>query len=747
MAQDYEFSKTPTLDELMGSSNVCELLDEDDCKYIGRCAMQGYQEDLSSRSEWEIRNARANKLALQVMEDKTFPWQGCSNVKFPLVTVAAMQYAARAYPALIDCTDLVNCVVYGEDPDGQKTERGNRIAAHMTWQNIRQDKGWEDAHDKAFLVQAIAGAAFIKKTFDPAKRHQVTKLVLPMNFVINYWTRDLESSTRYTEVFELTDNDIRQRELDGRFCKPYQDESDADQDDAKLPKQQPPGTTDPLKVAQDMRQGMTEPPVGYSTPYQTGEQYCWWDLDDDGYAEPYIVTFDIGTGFVRRIVARFLPGGVKMLKDAVYEIEPVKVYYVIPFIPSPDGGFYPLGLGHLLGPINESINTNINQLNDAGTMANSSGGFMGRGFKNRGGPMTIRPFEWYPIDAPGDDLHKNILPLPVREPSAVLLQLAQFLIAYGERIASANDIQMGESPGQNTPAETTRTLNENGMRVYSAIYKRTWRAIGEGFCIQYDLNKLFLPHSEDFVQLTSGKGAMIRADDYKGPALEVVPSADPYVVSDTQKVQQAEKLLQAASQLPGFNRYQAGLRWLKAMKVPNVDAIYPQPMTQGPDGKPMPSPDFPPPPPDPKMITAQANAQKVQLQGQKQQADMTQAYAQLQMEIQESRAKVQNLLAQAQLYEAQAKTEVSEPIIKLIYAEIESEGSRSERMLRTADLLLTHVRETKANEADGASDGKAIDTGGSGLETAGTNAAFLANPQGNGSGLAGRMGTGALPIQ
>jgi hypothetical protein len=199
--------------------------------------MEGYQEDLSSRAEWEIRNAQANKLALQVMEEKTFPWQGCSNVKFPLVTVAAMQYAARAYPALIDCTDLVNCVVYGEDPDGQKTARGDRIAAHMTWQNIRQDKGWEAEHDKAFLVQAIAGAAFMKKMYDPAKRHQVTKLVLPKNFVINYWTRDLESSMRYTEVFELTDNDIRQRELDGRFCKPPQDDSDGDQDDAKLPKQ------------------------------------------------------------------------------------------------------------------------------------------------------------------------------------------------------------------------------------------------------------------------------------------------------------------------------------------------------------------------------------------------------------------------------------------------------------------------------------------------------------------------------
>jgi chaperonin GroES len=746
MAYDHEFEKTPSLDDLMHAANVCDLLSEDDCKYIGRCAADGYKEDKASRLEWEERSAAAMELALQVVRDKTFPWQNCSNVKFPLVTVAATQYAARAYPALIDATDLVNCVVYGPDPDGQKTARGERIGAHMTWQNIRQDRGWEEAHDKAFLVQAIAGNAFIKKVFDPASAHIITKLVLPKNFVINYWTRDLDSSPRYTEIYELSDNQIRQGELDGRFCKyaPNDAAADNDADDAKAPKTQG-NDAGALQQAQDERTGLRPPMVGNATPYETGEQYCWWDLDDDGYAEPYIVTFDMGTGFVRRIVARFNPSGIKRIGAEVYEIKPVKVFTKLPFIPSPDGGFYDLGLGNLLGPINESVNTAINQIFDAGTMATLGGGFVGRGFKNRGGPFSMRPFEWYPVDAPGDDLHKNILPLPVREPSQVLMQLAQYLIAYGERIASANDIQMGESPGQNTPAETTRTLNENGARVYSAIYKRTWRAMGEGYCIQYDLNSLHLPQSEDFVDLTTGKGAMIRADDYRGQALEVVPSADPYVVSDSQKVQQAQSLLQAASQLPGFNRYQAGLRWLKAMKVPNVDEIYPQPMTQGPDGKPVPSPDFPPPPPDPKMITAQANAQKVQLQAQAQQASMMETHVKLINEVQESRAKVQNLLAQAQLYEAQAKTEVSEPIIKLIYAEIESEGRRSERLLTAADMLLTHAG--KANENNAATDGSAGNVSGDQLGQIGSNAAFLANPQGPGSNGAGRVAGGALPIQ
>jgi predicted phage terminase large subunit-like protein len=41
------------------------------------------------------------KLATQVMEKKNYPWPNAANVKYPLLTTAAMQFAARAYPALV----------------------------------------------------------------------------------------------------------------------------------------------------------------------------------------------------------------------------------------------------------------------------------------------------------------------------------------------------------------------------------------------------------------------------------------------------------------------------------------------------------------------------------------------------------------------------------------------------------------------------------------------------------------------
>ncbi len=691
----YEFSKRFKMDDLLNSTNLADQMDAADLQYVGNCALEGYMEDKRSREEWEERNKRSLELALQVMQQKTFPWPGASNVKFPLVTVAALQFQALAYPALIDAPDLVKCIVYGTDPDGSKTARAERIAAHMSWQNLEQDTGWEEAHDKGLLVQAIAGNAFFKKIFDPACRHIVTQLVLPTDFVLNYYTRDIDSSPRYTHTFELTPNAIRTRELDKRFRAPPEG--------TDVPKTTTGQMDDSAKRERDERQGLSSPPEGDTTPYFTGEQYCWWDLDGDGYAEPYIVTFDIGTGFVRRMVARFLPSDIRYLDGKVYEITPVKVFTKVPFVPSPDGGFYDLGLGSLLGPINESVNTALNQIFDAGTMATLGGGFLGRGFKNRAGPFSMRPFEWNPIDAPGDDLRKNILPLPVREPSPVLFQVLGLLIQYGERIISTNEIQAGENPGQNTPAETTRTLDANGRRMANAVYKRTWRAFRDEYRIQYDLDQKFLSVSEDYANLTTGQGAMIAADDYSGSNLLVRPAADPYIISDAQKVQQATNLLQAAQSMPGFNRYQVGKRWLKAMKVQDVDAVYP-PLPPDPQtGQPM--QDFPPPPPDPKMIQAQVAQGKLELDKMEFQAEQMQARIELMLEVQERGAKIINLQSQATLYQAQAKSEEMEPAIKLIYAQIESEASKRDQALRLIDTLTTARLEHKKLQVDAKKDG------------------------------------------
>ena len=509
------------LDEIVQLPNIAEVLDEATINTISYNVWKGFEADKESRSAWEKRTEEAMKLALQVAEAKSFPWPGASNVKFPLITIAALQFHARSYPVLINGETPVQCRVIGDDPTGSKDARAHRVSQFMSYQILEQDTNWEAEMDRVLISQPIVGCAFKKSYFDPILKYNVSENILAKDFVVNYWTKHLDTSPRITHVQYFSKNDIYERVARGLFSEMTE----------VMPAAVPESN---LTLAQNKAQGMTAPnSVDDSTPYEILEQHCYIDFDGDGYAEPYIVWMRRDTKQVLRIVARYFTSSIERDdKGNVLRITPETYFTKFPFIPSPDGGFYDLGFGVLLGPLNQSIDTILNQLIDCGTMANTAGGFLSRGIKLRGGNMNFAPLEWKHVDTTGDDLRKGIVPLPVREPSQVLFTLLNLLINYGERIGGSVDILTGQNPGQNTAAETTRTMAEQGMKIFSGIFKRTYRSLKDEFRKLYRLNQLYLVGIEDYNSDTGQN--FIDADDFKGPVSDVRPAADPNIVSDVQ---------------------------------------------------------------------------------------------------------------------------------------------------------------------------------------------------------------------
>jgi hypothetical protein len=194
--------------------------------------------------------------------------------------------------------------------------------------------------------------------------------------------------------------------------------------------------------------------------------------------------------------------------------------------------------------------------------------------------------------------------LPVREPSNVLFTLLSLLINYGERIGGSVDILVGQNPGQNTPAETSRTMAEQGMKIFSGIFKRTYRSLKNEFRKLYRLNQLYLTDLMEF-----GPGGMsnyVKPDDYVGDVSDVSPSADPNIVSDAQRIMQAQAMLQLATTTPGVNVHEAQVRYAKALKVPDIEKLLPDPK----------GPDAIPPQPNPKLQLEQMKAQVKQAEHQ-----------------------------------------------------------------------------------------------------------------------------------
>lgn len=631
--------KMPGLRALESAKNIEPLLSAELSDQIGRDAVAAFEEDLQSRVEWEKRNETAMKLALQVVETKNYPWPNASNVKFPLVTIAALQFSARAYPSLVKAPDLVRYRVVGEDQDGRKASRATRIGRHMSWQLLDQDEAWEEDTDRKFVVVPIIGCAFKKTYWDHVKEINCSRLVLPQNLVVHYFARSIEECERKTEIFQLYDREIKERVRRGLYSEKT----------LALPAAAEPSMA-------DKRQGIKPPPQSAFTPRKLLEQHKYLDLDGDGYPEPYIVIVDHASQKTLRIVARFAkvvteqsvqieelrkkvvflslqkqakevqiqalamsvlpqkpeeaeqksqeaaaaePGmralrvqtlqiddeiqtltaqAQQLKKDdqenpKVLSIAALEHYTKYGFIPSPDGGFYDLGLGALLGPVNDSVNTLINQLIDSGTLQNGSQGFIGKGARIQGGEVRFKPFEWKRVNVAGGVLRDSMVPLPLNEPSLVLFQLLSLLINYGEKISSVNDAMSGDNPGQNTPAYNMQAMLEQGLQVYNSIFKRLYRSFRKELRKLYVLNRIYINPVEYYETLDGNFQAL--QSDYQADEKDVMPAADPNAFSSSENMAKSQFLAQRAATVPGYDPVKVERRLLESMDIPDPQEVFP----------------------------------------------------------------------------------------------------------------------------------------------------------------------------
>lgn len=554
------------IENLLDADNIAEELDDEKLIEIGNQVVEGFESDKESRQSWEERNAEALKLALQVKEAKSFPWRNASNVKYPLVTIACMQFNARAYPALVPGTKPVKHRVIGKDETGEKLGRARRISSHMNFQLTVQDNGWEEDMDRLLMSEALLGTCFKKSYFDADKQMNVSEMVSADNLVLDYFARSVEECRRKTHVQYLHKNQLIEKMRLGAYKEyDFEDELGEDEYEPSI-----------IGQAADEAQGK-EPPLETSDdPYTILEQHCWFDLDNDGYEEPYVVTVTKNMRKVLRIKPRYFEENIEYgTGGRVARITPVEVFTKFGFIPSPDGSIYDVGLGILLTPINEAVNSLINQLVDAGTLSNLQSGFIAKGIRIRNGQMRFVPGEWKTTNAMGDDLRKGIFPLPVREPSGVLFNLLGILIEAGQRIGSASDMMQGESPGQNQPAQTTQAVLEQGLKVYSAIIKRNHRSLTSEFRKLFELNKLYTDPQEYFSVIDEGDpNAVFQRDYLEMESNDIAPVSDPNIVSDAQRLGKAEAVRAAAYNAPHFyNMIEVERQYLEALQIDGIGLL------------------------------------------------------------------------------------------------------------------------------------------------------------------------------
>jgi chaperonin GroES len=600
-------------DGVESATNLTDRFSPEDLDRIGVYCVEGFKSDCDSRKEWVEKNRAGLDLAMQVTKTKTFPWPNCANVAFPLVTIAALQFHARAYPAIVGSKNLVKCD-YAFDSSPEEKMRADMVSKYMSYQLLQEDTAWEEQHDRLLLNYSIIGCAFKKSYYSGKLRHNVSELVLAQDLVMDYYATSVETCRRKTHVYPIWKNDLlsgirREKPIYHDVSKEAWFEKGGTQFDLHLN-----DGTQPPKRVEDL-------------PFVALEQHVWLDLDNDGFEEPYVITVERDSQKVLRIVTRW-DRAIDISRNAageIFQINSTEYFTKYGFIPSPDGSIYDLGFGRLLGPLNETVSSAINQLLDAGSMSVSAGGFLGRGAKVRSGDYSFSPFEWKRVDAMGDDLAKSIFPLPVREPSNVLFNLLSLLIEYTNRISGATDTLVGESVGQNTPAETSRSMVEQGMKIYSALFKRCWRSMKEELKKLFVLNAVYAPPR--YAQL------------FAGDPNRIAPAADPTITSEAERLRKAIIVAERAAVVPGYDPAKVEENLLRAVGVDNWQEFY-----VGVDPSKQPK--------DPRIVVAELKFQQFQLDLQARQQEFVMTLMEERrmnnVEIVRVQAEVTKLMAEAE---------------------------------------------------------------------------------------------------
>jgi hypothetical protein len=289
------------------------------------------------------------------------------------------------------------------------------------------------------------------------------------------------------------------------------------------------------------------------------------DKDDDGddteIGLPYIVTIEKTSQEILSIRRNWRP------EDDNYQKRNHFVHY--PYIPG--FGFYAFGLIHLIGAFAKSGTSIIRQLVDAGTLSNLPGGLKTKGMRVKGDDTPIAPGEFRDVDVAAGTIRDNILPLPYKEPSQVLLGLMNQIVEEGRRFAAAADLKIADMSA-NSPVGTTLAILERTLKVMSAVQARIHYAMKQELKLLKDIIRDYTPDEYDYVPVEGTPRA--KKSDYDD--VDVIPVSDPNSATMAQKVVQYQAVMQMAQQNPQiYDMVELNRQMLEVLGIKNIGKLVP----------------------------------------------------------------------------------------------------------------------------------------------------------------------------
>ena len=548
------------------NANLAEFMDERTLQRMGSDLVAEYKKDKTSRKEWEDAYIKGLDLLGTKYMEVTKPFKGASNVTHPLLAESVTQFQAQAYKELVPSDGPVRTQVVGLQTPAIE-EQADRVKDYMNYMLMEEMEEYTTDMDSMLFHLPLSGSSFKKVYYDEIVKRPVSKFIPAEDLVVPYYASDLKDTDRITHVQRLTENEVVKL-MAGGFYR-----------DIDLPKAGENATDNVQKKINEL-EGVKK--TGDDFLHTILEMHVDLHLDDyekfDSRAKkikiPYVVTIDEGSGEVLSIYRNYRPD------DPAYK----RIEYFVHYKFLPGLGFYGFGLRHMIGGLSRAATQSLRQLIDAGTLKNLPAGFKSRGIRVRDDDQPIQPGEFRDVDAPGGNIRDQFFNLPFTEPSTTLFQLLGFVVQAGQKFAAITDSSVGND-AQNRAVGTTIALMERGSRVMSGVHKRCYYAMRLEFKILARIMADALP--PEYPYDVYGGPRMIKQVDFD-QKVDILPVADPNIMSMAQRVVLAQQQLQVAMSNPQIhNIHEAYRRVYEALGTKQIGNLLkpppkqPEPMDPG----------------------------------------------------------------------------------------------------------------------------------------------------------------------
>jgi len=552
--------QAPTQPQMSFDANLVDFIDENTLEKISNDLLDSIETDKQSRSEWEKTYTDGLKyLGMKFDETRSQPFEGSSGVVHPILAEAVTQFQAQAYKEMLPAKGPVKTEIVGARTI-ETENQAERVQEFMNYYIMNEMNEYDPELDQMLFYLPLAGSCFKKVYFDFVLNRAVAKFVAPEDLIVPYEAADISSAERITHSISMSANEIKKQQVTGFYANVDIGSGSYSED------------MDEISEAIDDIQGI-------SPSYKENRNRTVYEvhtvLDIEGFEDldqqnmptglklPYIVTIEEDSQKILSIRRNYKQND--LLKN--------KINYFVQYKFLPGLGFYGLGLSHMIGGLSKASTSILRQLIDAGTLANLPAGFKARGMRIRDEDDPLQPGEFRDIDTTGGSLRENLIPLPIKEPSNVLMQLLGILVDSGKRFAAIADMNVGDM-NQAMPVGTTVALLERGTKVMSAIHKRLHYAQRIEFGL---LAKVFGEYLPPVYNYQVGSGAQeIKQIDFDD-RVDIIPVSDPNIFSQSQRVTLAQELLQMVQSNPEIHGpmgiYEAYKRMYAALGVDNVDAL------------------------------------------------------------------------------------------------------------------------------------------------------------------------------